>query len=85
MFVLFVTNTYQIYYKMHTNLKKVKELYLQHGDVPELAKELNCSPSLIRHVISGRRQNRDITLAVLRKAEQRKQESEEIERLQNSL
>jgi hypothetical protein len=59
--------------------------YLQQGDIAAIAKNLNVSKNHVHKVIAGKAPKLEITLAVLRKAEQRKRESEEIERLQKAL
>jgi hypothetical protein len=69
---------------MSTDLIKVKRHFIA-GDIAALSRELKVTQSYIHRVISGKAQNREITLAILRKAEERKQEAEEIERLQQSL
>ena len=69
---------------MATDLKKVKHHFIP-GDIAALSRELKTTQSYIHRVISGKANNREITLALLRKAEERKKEAEEINRLQKSL
>lgn len=69
---------------MPTDLTHIRE-HFHKGDISGIAKRYRVSTQTIHNVINGRSQNLRIQKALLTKAEQRKQEAEEIERLQKAL
>lgn len=69
---------------MATDIRNARK-YLQQGDISALSKELEVSQQHIHAVINGRSPKLEIKLAVLRLADQRKREAQEIEQLNKSL
>ena len=59
--------------------------YLQRGDIKAIAEQLGISAMHVHNVVSGRNENPTIALAVLKKAQARKKEAEEIDRIKKSL
>ena len=84
MFVSVVNNKQPNITKMSTDLTKAKQ-HLAYGDIARLARELKTTQSYVHRVISGKAYKPEIAIAVLRKAEQRRQEAEEVKHLQQAL